>query len=143
MSYLEFWDTVSKFLSSRLHAQLVGVFFGFFFVVGAAFFAFIGWLAVNDPEMGSILLDPTTIGTWIFVSSLLLLGYALIAFSMLLVALRRYWTCRVDHRPFIVGAYMLMPLFPVGTIFSIFALWTLNKESELIVTTPDGDNPPE
>jgi hypothetical protein len=133
MSYLRLLESISKFCAGRLYAQLAATFFGFFFVIGASMFAWFGWYVTKDPETGTILVDATSLRLWMFVGSLLVLAYALITQSVLLIALRRYRTDRSDHRPLLIGAYMLMPIFPVGTIFSIFALGRLyaeNKETE-------------
>jgi len=130
MSYLAFLDAITKFNASRLYAQLMAAFFGILFVVAAAMFALMGWKVAKDPESGAILMDGSWIGSWIFVGSFLLLGYALITLSVLLIALRRYWTCRSDHRPFSLGAYMLMPIFPVGFILSVYALWRLKTDNQ-------------
>ena len=108
----------------------MGTLFSLVFVVAAAGLAFMGWQVVQEPETGLIVMDATWFGSWLFVGSLSLLGYGLVTFFVLLVALRRYWTCRADHRPFSLGAYMLMPIFPMGTIFAIFALGRLNADNK-------------
>jgi len=135
MSYLGFLDAFSTFLSSRLYTQLMVTFFSFFFVLVAVIFVIMGWLMCKDPETGVFFMDVSWIGSWVFVGGFLQLTYALITSFVLLVALRRYWTCPEDHRLFSLGVYMLLPMFPIGTVLSIYAISKLRTKNSMTTKT--------
>lgn len=128
MTYSDSLEACSKFSSSRLYAQLIGLFLAIFYVIVAVCLFGFAWIFVREPETGEIILDARWIGSWIFFSSLILLCYALATLAIMVAALHRYRTCRADHRLFSIGSYMLLPAFPLGTIFCIYAIWKLGTE---------------
>lgn len=130
MTYLELLNAGSKFFASRIYAQLMGAFFGFFFFLVGAFFALMGYQVAKNPETGKILMDVSWHGSWIFIISLLVMSYTLITLLVFLVALRQYWTCRADRRALRVGACMILLLFPLGTIIGFYLIWKLKPENQ-------------
>jgi fatty-acid desaturase len=95
-----------------------------------------GWTMTKDPETGAIILDLGWVGSWVFIGALILLAYALVTFGVLAVALHRYWSCRDAARSFALGAYLLLPVFPVGTAFTIYAIRKLGSDNELANQSP-------
>ena len=126
MTYLECLDAYSKLLRSRLYAQLMGTFLAFLLVVAGVLLVFATSMMTRDPASGGIFFDPSWLGSWIFAASVAFLLYSLMIFVVLVVALRRYFSHRADHRPFLLAAYMMLPIFPAGTFFSIYAIYKMN-----------------
>jgi ABC-type dipeptide/oligopeptide/nickel transport system permease component len=122
--------TLSELLQSRLYAQVMETFLGFIFVAGAVMAALWGWMMTKDPETGALIGDFSWVGLWVFIGGLILLAYASVTFGVLAVALRRYSSCRNDPRSFALGAYLMLPVFPIGTAFALYAIRKLRSDNK-------------
>lgn len=112
----------SEFLRSRLHAQLFGTLLGFVLFACAVAGVLVTSIMVRDPATGRLSFEPQWLGTWLFFASMAFLVYTVITLGVFLVALRRHWTDPADCRAFRMGSYLMLPVFPVGTIYSIYAV---------------------
>ena len=128
MSYLASLKALERFQSSLLYAHLVGTALGAFSVVGSAMFAFVGWMTAWDPMTESIIMDASWVGSWLFAAGLVICAYTILTLSVMVAALCKYLNSNPDHRLFAMGAYMLLPVFPLGTIYCVYAIQRLNSE---------------
>jgi hypothetical protein len=87
-------------------------------------------MMTKDPETGALIGDFSWVGLWVFIGGLILLAYASVTFGVLAVALRRYSSCRNDPRSFALGAYLMLPVFPIGTAFALYAIRKLRSDNK-------------
>lgn len=111
-----------EFFRARLYVQWLGVLLAFVLLVCAAGSVVVATMMVRDPESGEMILDPSWLGSWIFFGSLGFLIHSVVTFGVFLTALLRYMDDPKDERLFRLASYLILPVFPAGTIYSIYAL---------------------
>lgn len=122
---------LSEPIRSRLYAQLIGTLLGFVLFVWAVAGLFVTSIMVQDPATGRLSLEPRWVGTWLFFASIAFLLYTTITLGVFLVALRHHWTDPADCRALKIGSYLMLPMFPVGTIYSIYAASKMATSKQL------------
>ena len=118
------------FFRSQLYDRVMGAFLGFVLVGCAACATVATALMTRDPESGRMFFDASWIGSWLFVGSVGFLLYSILTFSTFLVALRRYRADPADLRPYTVGLCLIALMFPLGSLYSMYASARLKADKQ-------------
>jgi len=123
---MTYWQQLDRLFKSRLYVQAQATFIAGFYLLLSTLILFGIFMALEISDE-----TPTTGIAWILIPASVAFAYTLSTFLVMTAALWLRWKGRKDPSLFRVGAYLLLFLFPVGTIISLICFRHLETSENI------------